>query len=1105
VNWHTNDSDLNVDRTYRIQVWVGGVELGYADVDVVADQKQLKKVDTSEFVPLKSGRTLPIRFRIEEGALFYAATDGEETCDDCGVGVIGPEGGEISSRLGLANLIVPEGVLEKDQLLTLERVNDPPPPSSFGGDTYLLGTGPFPTAVPQYGPFYRVTSPETIVFDDPEEGPILVVCQAHLEGTALDPPGPEDHHYDLVVAARKPDQEYGIIELPSADVPAGLCSGAPPGPAPGESSFGSLALHWIGGLIGPAPLHAAPMLFSHTGAAARLAGMGECDKDKRPPPGTVGVGLCGGEYVIVDPTALGGTHGDLLFLSTFDVGPPLAIETPEVGRWQNPTTTPGTVSIVETEIGDLGGPGNPIMKLETPPGLPLSWLTRIVGSFAMEADAAYSGFIFTAGEYSMTWESVVGEGSSGGAIAAANSQGDVIAMLEYEPGGELFFGGRDFGIPLEYPKWKWQSGKSQRFEIRVNLDDYTASLFINGKLAAEGTLAPDVDPEVFPQTYLGRVVVALEETGEALTFGVDDLKVRRTAGSGLEHSSISVTPDPVYVTPEEGIPTGAQIALIDVVARYPDGSPIVGEQVDLVVKTVNNTVFPADWMEIIPPPLTDANGETQGKIIARYPLELTVDALIPDTWDDPYDYLTFVTAPPEMGLDHIPTWTVTPTLLDPPWVSGNWSDPQPDATYTVEITMVDASGAPLEGLSVEHHVHLFSPVAGQGCLWDEPGVGWGTSEGLTDALGQTRAIVGSSQGSGMFAGPCYRISSPDLEWPWFPDPVHLDFREVGLIFDGYVYGTATFAESGTPIANKDIKVEYAGGYPTSPPPNADPPEWTMTTVDGHYLWDPEGNQVEGDYLFTLDPGPGGLNYQQLYHLPGDVLRNRLDFVVPPYGSISGTVTVDGAGYAGLTVSLIRNGPLATTTTDAGGNYTFSNIQPQDYWVSVDGLGSYWNQVAEVGEGEAVTLDFTGMHLSPVPSTSLPTDVTSWAIDLPSETTYVCNADPCNSGPPSVATYATAEIPSGSPDADVPPFSEGVDFYYFNDDLGFYVRLGEYGPLSDTDNGVTRFYSYGFTLVGKGLPLGTLQLVAVGENSGTLYNTPINSWVIVTEPLMEEQY
>jgi hypothetical protein len=68
VNWHTGNFDLAWALTYRICVKVGDVELGFADVDVVASGGE--KNDAAEgFVAVVNGRTLPIKFRIEPGAL----------------------------------------------------------------------------------------------------------------------------------------------------------------------------------------------------------------------------------------------------------------------------------------------------------------------------------------------------------------------------------------------------------------------------------------------------------------------------------------------------------------------------------------------------------------------------------------------------------------------------------------------------------------------------------------------------------------------------------------------------------------------------------------------------------------------------------------------------------------------------------------------------------------------------------------------------------------------------------------------------------------------------------------------------------------------------
>jgi hypothetical protein len=74
VNWHTDNYTLASESTYRIRVLVAGTELGYADLYVVTSGKDLNSAATGESFALRDGRTLPIKFRIEHGALDYLKT-----------------------------------------------------------------------------------------------------------------------------------------------------------------------------------------------------------------------------------------------------------------------------------------------------------------------------------------------------------------------------------------------------------------------------------------------------------------------------------------------------------------------------------------------------------------------------------------------------------------------------------------------------------------------------------------------------------------------------------------------------------------------------------------------------------------------------------------------------------------------------------------------------------------------------------------------------------------------------------------------------------------------------------------------------------------------
>lgn len=69
VNWHTNDFDLPPGAVFRVTVLVDNLMLGYADVYVGQSQQELKSLDTEEYIALKDGRTLPVKFRIEHGAV----------------------------------------------------------------------------------------------------------------------------------------------------------------------------------------------------------------------------------------------------------------------------------------------------------------------------------------------------------------------------------------------------------------------------------------------------------------------------------------------------------------------------------------------------------------------------------------------------------------------------------------------------------------------------------------------------------------------------------------------------------------------------------------------------------------------------------------------------------------------------------------------------------------------------------------------------------------------------------------------------------------------------------------------------------------------------
>ena len=120
VNWNTDPTTVTVGTTYRIIVATSGVELGFADVMPVTNGSQLKNIETGEFIGLVDGRTLPIKFRIEQGATCFGRTD-------CLEQTVGPNP---NARVDvqtpptfLAAVSFPPGYLTQAVTLTIARVS----------------------------------------------------------------------------------------------------------------------------------------------------------------------------------------------------------------------------------------------------------------------------------------------------------------------------------------------------------------------------------------------------------------------------------------------------------------------------------------------------------------------------------------------------------------------------------------------------------------------------------------------------------------------------------------------------------------------------------------------------------------------------------------------------------------------------------------------------------------------------------------------------------------------------------------------------------------------------------------------------------------------
>jgi hypothetical protein len=74
VNWNTQAAGFVAGHTYRVHVTAMSAcgarrEFGFADVLLTTTPGQVKQLATGDIVVLQDGRTLPIHFRIETGAI----------------------------------------------------------------------------------------------------------------------------------------------------------------------------------------------------------------------------------------------------------------------------------------------------------------------------------------------------------------------------------------------------------------------------------------------------------------------------------------------------------------------------------------------------------------------------------------------------------------------------------------------------------------------------------------------------------------------------------------------------------------------------------------------------------------------------------------------------------------------------------------------------------------------------------------------------------------------------------------------------------------------------------------------------------------------------
>lgn len=143
---------------------------------------------------------------------------------------------------------------------------------------------------------------------------------------------------------------------------------------------------------------------------------------------------------------------------------------------------------------------------------------------------------------------------------------------------------------------------------------------------------------------------------------------------------------------------------------------------------------------------------------------------------------------------------------------------------------------------------------------------------------------------------------------------------------------------------------------------------TVTVRRGGTVVDMVVTDADGDYeVLELDPGTYTVSISTIpgAACPGDqttvVIEDddtRVDFdctTTPTTGTVTGTVTANGSPVSGATVALDGQ----TTTTDANGSFTFTDVDPGTYSVTVTAAGLQCDpRTTTVTAGEPSAVDVT---------------------------------------------------------------------------------------------------------------------------------------------------
>ena len=387
VNWDTRASNLADGAYYRLCVFSSptGQELGFLDVAPVAGG--MKKLATNDTYAFQDGRTLPIKVRIQQGALCANP-------QDCTEFTVTTAGGDFTLPSGFAGLSVPAGAVRSGDIVTVVIEKETP---QFTGEC-------LPTDIVQSKGCYHFSSEPALY-----QFASLVRMEACVDAQFLGE--------GQLAALRlfKFNTTQGLVELPQATPTLIDCTNfvALANPtASSRASFAAAALRglgrWAGRLLAPPPLYAS----MPGGVPVGLGGLGGSFSDvggavpstaTQAPvlltvPASATVGQTG-----LSATASGGSGtGAMTFASSTR-----PVCTVDATSGSITTLTAGTCSLTATKAADeiysaaTSAPGS-----FTVAGLP----DLVVSSLNLQTTAVNPGGLIT---YTYTISNIGGEGPTG--------------------------------------------------------------------------------------------------------------------------------------------------------------------------------------------------------------------------------------------------------------------------------------------------------------------------------------------------------------------------------------------------------------------------------------------------------------------------------------------------------------------------------------------------------------------------------------------------------------------------------------------------------------------------------------------------------------------